>query len=554
MKNVAIFGAGISGLAAAHEFIRLGYKVSIYEANLDAGGFFRSARMPEDKAMPSEYSWHGLGPWYHNVFDIMKQIPFDEEGSVYDKSLSRPISYGIVSDVATKSDAEDIVFSTIGRFRMTWWDKVRWAKLLFKTWTSNRRTKEHYSKLNASETWRSRMSDLGWKTWRATFGPWVGCDFTRASVHHVGQFFRRNFFSGPAHYHKADEQGSAWKHSSRGGWLLLRGPSNEFWFDKWVAHLKKSGVKFFFQAPLEKFDFDGKKIVSAYLQSGEEIHADIYVMATNPFAALEIFNRTPELEKLEQLRLFRPLISDGPHTQVSFRIAFTEKIAWSKERTALLLADSEFNLTLFPQEEVWASGVDLGKDVVTLWTGTACVASVAGKVYGLPLTHCTKEQFIEEVKVQLLRCEDLDHLIKKANNGRGLKDFPILRVEVWHEWKFSSQGIKPSQAKWVMSTHTQPYLPTQATPVPNLILAGAHTKTDADIWSIEGAVESGRRAAQVVEPSIEIIPQYKPGWLRAISVVDNLCFSFGLPHIVDLFLLTFIVGLVIILYEYFKLL
>ena len=154
----------------------------------------------------------------------------------------------------------------------------------------------------------------------------------------------------------------------------------------------------------------------------------------------------------------------------------------------------------------------------------------------------------------LLRCEDLNHLIKKANKGRGLKDFPILRVEVWHEWKFSPQGIKPSQAKWVMSTHTQPYLPTQATPVPNLILAGAHTKTDADIWSIEGAVESGRRAAQVFEPSIKIIPQYKPGWLRAISAVDDLCFSFGLPHIVDLFLLTLIVGFVIILYEYLKLL
>lgn len=549
MKNVAIFGASVAGLSAAHEFTRLGYQVSIYEANRDAGGFFRSARMPQDKSMPSEYSWHGLGPWYHNVFDIMKQIPFDEEGSVYDKSLSRPINYGIALDRASESDPEDIVFNIIGRFRMTWWDKIRWAKLLFQTWTSNRRTKEYYSKLNAAETWRSRMSDVSWKTWRATFGPWVGCDFTRASVHHIGQFFRRNLSSGPAHYHRADKQGPAWKHHSGDGWLLLRGPSNEFWFDKWIVYLKKSGVKFFFHTPLEKFDFDGKNIVRAHLQSGEEIKADIYVMATNPFAALEIFNRTPELAKLEQLRLFQPLINDGPHTQVSFRIAFTEKISWSKDRTALLLPDSEFNLTLFPQEEVWDSEVDLGEDVASLWTGTACVADVPGKVYGLPLTQCTKEQFIEEVKTQLLRCEDLDRLIKKANRGRGLKDFPILRIEVWHEWKFAPRGIKPSQPKWVMSAHTQPYLPTQATPVANLILAGAHTKTDADIWSIEGAVESGRRAAQVVEPGIKIIPQYKSVWLRAISALDDLCFSVGLPHIIDFFLITLTVVLMIIIYR-----
>lgn len=44
MKNVAVFGAGIAGLTTAHEFIRRGYKVTVYEVNKDAGGFFRSSR------------------------------------------------------------------------------------------------------------------------------------------------------------------------------------------------------------------------------------------------------------------------------------------------------------------------------------------------------------------------------------------------------------------------------------------------------------------------------------------------------------------------------
>jgi hypothetical protein len=29
-----------------------------------------------------------MGPWYHNLFDLLKQIPFDESGSIYDKALS----------------------------------------------------------------------------------------------------------------------------------------------------------------------------------------------------------------------------------------------------------------------------------------------------------------------------------------------------------------------------------------------------------------------------------------------------------------------------------
>ena len=99
--TVAIFGAGIAGLTVAHEMTRLGYKVSVYEANPEAGGFFRSARLARNQFTPSEYSWHGFGPWYHNVFDLMKQIPFDQNGSVYDKALSRPVDFGIFPDQGT---------------------------------------------------------------------------------------------------------------------------------------------------------------------------------------------------------------------------------------------------------------------------------------------------------------------------------------------------------------------------------------------------------------------------------------------------------------------
>ena len=45
-KSVAIFGGGIAGLTAAHEFAKLGYKVKVFEANADAGGFLE---VPEGK-------------------------------------------------------------------------------------------------------------------------------------------------------------------------------------------------------------------------------------------------------------------------------------------------------------------------------------------------------------------------------------------------------------------------------------------------------------------------------------------------------------------------
>ena len=95
MESIVIFGAGIAGLSAAHELVQLGYTVSVYEATDQTGGFYKSSRLSEDN-MPSEYSWHGMGPWYHNTFDLMQKIPLNEKGNLYDLALSRSIAFPII--------------------------------------------------------------------------------------------------------------------------------------------------------------------------------------------------------------------------------------------------------------------------------------------------------------------------------------------------------------------------------------------------------------------------------------------------------------------------
>jgi hypothetical protein len=366
------------------------------------------------------------------------------------------------------------------------------------------------------------------------------------SLHHAGHFFRKQLFSRPAHDHAADSDGPAWQQGAGTGWLLLRGPSSEYWFKHWLRHLQASGVRFHWQETLQRLDFDGKRITAAHLESGIKVDAAVHVLATHPFAAAEIIARTPELERLEQLRLFKPLTKQGPHVQVSFRIAFAERLLWPRERCALVLADSEFDLTIFAEEQVWAPGVALGEDVASLWTGTSCVASIPGRLYGLPVERCSEAQFIAEVKSQLLRCGSLDRLIRDANGGRSLDSFEIVRFEVWHEWTFSADGIRSRQPKWVNATSNLQWQPTQATPVGNLLLAGAHTRTAADVWSIEAAVESGRRAAQRIEPDTTVLPQYRPAWLRLFGAVDDVCYRVGAPHVLELLRAGVLIGLVVL--------
>ncbi len=545
-RTVAVYGAGIAGLSAAHELSHRGWTVSVYEATGEAGGFFRSARRAGDKRMPSEYSWHGMGPWYHNVFDLMRQIPFDADGSVYDQALSRPIDFGVAPDHGTAEfDERSDRFIDVRRmFRMTRRDWFWWARLMLKEWTSHRRSIEHYSTLNAAAQWQAHLSAEASATWSACFGPWIGSDWTRVSLHQAGQFFLKQLTSRPSHPHPADVDGPAWEHGARSGWLLLRGPSSEFWFDPWIQHLTAAGVVFHWGSALHHFDFDGTSITAAHLETGERVEADLHVFATNPFAAVDILARTPALADLDQLCLFRPLTAQGPHVQVSFRIAFGEPVRWPRERCAVVVVDSEFDLTIFAEEQAWAPTVDLGDGIASLWTGTACVSSVPGSVHGLPLDRCTKEQFIDEVRAQLLRCVSIDTLIREANHGRALASFPIVRIEVWHEWIFSPDGISGPEPKWVNSTRTQPFQPTQSTPVANLVLAGAHTQTAADVWSVEAAVESGRRAAQLGEPDVTVIAQHKSAWLRRLGRIDDQLYRIRAPQLLDLLAVAVPAGLV----------
>ena len=544
-NKIVIFGAGISGLSAAHELVQLGYSVSVYETANEPGGFFRSYRQPQDN-LPTEYSWHGMGPWYINTFDLMQHIPFNEKGNIYDLALSRPVDFGIFPDKEKAEFYDQGLRSIPKMFRMNTWEFAKWSYLMFKTWTSANRSRIKYDKLNAAQSWKPLIKDKAYKTWRSCFGPWIGSDWSKVSLHTTGAFFRKQLTTQTIQRHKADEDGPGWEQKTGAGWLLFKGPSSEYWFNPWVKYLKAKGVSFFWKKPLTKLEFDGTKIAAAF--SGEEkIQGDIYILAINPFITAEILSATPALERQEELKLFKPLIQSGPHVQVSFRVAFSEEIKFPRARTAVVVSDSEFNLTLFAEEQVWDKEVDLGQNVKSLWTGTSCISSFPGRIYHKPINNCTKEEFIEEVKAQILSCGALNELIKEANNGKELKDFPIMKLEVWHEWEFSREGISSPQPKWVNSTDTEEYLPSQKTPVPNLFLAGAHTKTQAQVWSIEGAVESGRRAAKAIDDQVEVLDQYQPVWFKSLSGIDDILYFLKMPQLID----TVILGLTLFLLWYF---
>lgn len=552
-KRWIIVGAGIAGLTVAHELVKSGAKASIhvYEKLPTSGGFFRSD-VSSDTRIPSEYSWHGIGPWYHNTRRLLGEIPFPSPGhttSVHDK-LSPPIHFGVLGNTSPSSVNVTKYFDKSSAFRMTLWDKVIWARSLIKAWSSDKRSQREYSEINGYDFIKDGMSDQGAHTWRSTFGPWIGSDWTRVSHHHVGNFFEHNLWPDVP---QRESSGN-----DEVGWSLLQGPSSDYWFTPWVRYLEDQGVQFHWSSELTGIALNSDNTEIQYLEfnhGAERVSGNMYTCALDPYSMTNVLRKNAMLLEDPNLALFPKLSEQLPHVQVSFRIAFKDHIQWPYENTAIVLADSEYNITLCDMQQIWdpvnevRGGETMGPNIGSLWTCTACVSSVPGRIYGLPIESITKEQFITEVKAQIMSSELLDSIIF-LYNGKYFHEYTIQAIEVWHEWVFQSpDGVRGKgtigsvNPKWVNQTHNQKYRPSSRTSYTNLVLAGAHVQTKTDIWSIEGAVESGITASNMVLAmddcscrGTKLIVSEKWWLWKLLAFLDNILYALCLPQITDLFL------------------
>jgi len=528
-KKVIIFGAGISGLTTAHELINKGFDVTIYEKTSDIGGFAISKR--DSSGMPTEHSWRGYAPFYENFFNLVKTIPYDDKTTVYEQ-LTRPIDFILPKDDLKKRKSLKPSFS--------FFDVIILAYFGLKVLTSNLRN-NYYSKINFSNLLTNILSEGGKDYILKMLGPGLGFDQYITSLFHAMLFVqlqmtdhshKHKFKHTHGHEHTEEE----WVHSSFDNWHVMRQPTNESWFNPWVKYLKQKGLKIIFNQSLYKININQKEVVSCSLDNGEKVIGDYYVFAINPFYLDQIIDGTPELKKDNELNKIKKLVQDGPNDMIGFRIAFDESINLPNDNTVIAFPDSEFNITLYPQERLFDSDVYLGQNIKGLWSGTVCSANFPGKLYGKPANKLSKQELKNEILHQIYRCEQLKDVVKRFNNKK-LEDFNIINLEIWHEWKFGQSGekVKNNNPKWVNTTNTYQYRPNQKTSFNNLFLSGAHTKVSVNIWSMEGAVESGKITAREISKldSIWLYTHKKPLIFKIISYIDDLLYILKLPNIVD---------------------
>src|SRR5690242_11316298 len=88
-KTVYILGAGMGGLAGAHELLERGYQVVMYEREAAPGGKARSQTIANTgggnaaRNLPAEHGFRFFPGFYRHVTDTMARIP-SGAGTVFD--------------------------------------------------------------------------------------------------------------------------------------------------------------------------------------------------------------------------------------------------------------------------------------------------------------------------------------------------------------------------------------------------------------------------------------------------------------------------------------
>ncbi len=547
-RRVAILGGGMAGLAAAHELAERGFEVTVFEPSA-WGGKARSIGVPGTGTggradLPGEHGFRFFPGFYHHIPDSMRRTPYGTNpNGVHDNLVAAQgakfyrggdradaFIFGIGPDPEAlltldglrRYLTENLKGQGIPPDELTYFV----TRLLVYVTSSEERRLGQWEKL-----------------------PWwefVGADTRSPDYQHVlAAGLTRNLVAAKetvASTRTIGTMGEAFVYNIAGfgndGALdrVLDLPTNEAWIDPWMSHLRTLGVRFVPGQGLASYETGGGKVRAVVLTDPAGVRtrfeADWFISAmpverARTFWSPEMLALDPSLSNLDRLQ------TDWM-TGIQFYLRETVKLA----KGHLTFIDSPWALTALTQAQFWkervfehaygdGSVVDCLSVDVSNW-------DAKGILFGKPAKECSPDEIAAEVLAQI-----------RYHHTAGDQ----LGPDVVASW-FLDPGMKWDPASG-RNTNETPLLvntagswkdrPESRTRIPNFFLAGDFVRTGIDLATMEGANESGRKAANAIllsagsnaAPAATFKLWENPA-LAPLRKTDALLYKLGLPNALDL--------------------
>jgi uncharacterized protein with NAD-binding domain and iron-sulfur cluster len=546
-RRVAVLGGGMAGLATAHELAERGFQVTVFEPKA-WGGKARSIPVPGTGAggradLPGEHGFRFFPGFYHHVPDSMRRTPFGSNANgVWDNLVP---AWG--AKFLRGGDRADAFLFGIGPdpAALLTVDGIR--RYLTESLTGQNVPPDELS------YFVERMMVFVTSSEERRFGQWENVpwwDFVGAATrspdyqHVLAAGLTRNLVAAKetiASTRTIGHMGEAFIYNVMGQGndgapdRVLDLPTNEAWIDPWVSALRGLGVRFVGGQRLASYELDGTRVAAVWLQDAAgartRYEADWFVSAMPVEQARTFFSpqmRTidPDLARLDRLKT---------DWMVGIQFFLRDKVDIS--RGHLTFIDSPWALTALTQGQFWSdrdfaadygdgSAVDCLSVDISNW-------DAPGMLYGRPAKQCSPDEVAAEVLAQI-----------RYHHTAG----DLLPDGIVHSW-FLDPGVQWDAAAG-RSTNETPLLvntagswqdrPEVRTKLPNLFLAGDFVRTDVDLATMEGANESGRKAANAILASAgstatpaATYTLWRNPVLAPVQEADAALYRLGLPNALD---------------------
>jgi uncharacterized protein with NAD-binding domain and iron-sulfur cluster len=560
-KKVVILGGGIGGLSAAHELVRRGFEVEVFERKSVPGGKARSlaavppalvraplgapgtparATASHGPPLPGEHGFRFFPGFYRHVIQTMKEIPFGEGGTVADNLVDTAELKIAPSDrssfdlpAAFPGRPEELkvaIFAIIaelsGKVGVPLDDAVFFAAKLWQFLTScDERRLVEYERIN---WWDFVEADSRSPAYRMYFGngitrSLVAAKARRASTKTIGSIFVQIVFDILLPGVAADR--------------VLNGPTNDVWIEPWLTHLRGQGLAYHLGADVRAIRCAGGRVRSvtvALNNSLREVGADYFIGALPVERMAELVSpdllaADPSLANLNEL-------SEYVEWMIGIQYYLTEDLRIA--RGHVIHVDSPWALTSISQPQFWKyrdvsrCGDGLVRGVLSVDISDWDVPGFNGK----EAQTCSRSEIALETWAQL----------KKSLNAGG----EILRDDQLHSW-FLDPGLIDADADANrftsrVDTNLEPLLvnyvdtwrlrPEAVTRIPNFFLASDYVRTFTDLATMEAANEAARRAVNGLlnacgsgEERCEIWNLHEPEVFLPLRAHDRTRYRRGLP-------------------------
>ena len=549
-REVAVLGGGMAGLAAAHELIERGFKVTVYEP-VRLGGKARSipvpnSRGPGRRALPGEHGFRFFPGFYHHVPETMRRIPFaGNPNGVWDNLVDTTEGLSVRANGRPDALFLGIGYSPTELLSVDGLRRILVEEILAQQGLQPAELEYFVNRLLVFLT----SSD------ERRFGQWEHVswwDFVAAERHSdeyravIARGLTRSLVAAKeqvASTRTIGNMGEAFVMNILGrgndGALdrVLNGPTNEAWINPWVRHLRSLGVRFELGQKVTGLDVRRGRIASARVVDGagcrRAIDADWFVLAMPAERARRLWSRDvlaldPSLKQMDEL------VVDW---MVGIQYYLREPVELTHGH--LTFVDSPWALTGLTQAQFWddrdfsgdygdGEAVDCLSIDVSDW-------DTPGILHGKPAKRCRKGEVAREIWAQIKA-----HLEDRGDSylPEGIQHSWFLDPGVkWHPGRARNSNATPLLVNTVGSWEQRPQARTA---IPNLFLSGDYVQTDIDLATMEGANESGRAAVNALLEAagskaapVPMFKLYDPPEFEAAKQLDAIAYAQGLPNALD---------------------